>query len=317
MTSRVWPLPNLRNGTTINLITDSHAGARFFTPDRHARMGDDLDDLRAATHGHVHAGDSIHWVTDDGTGELPEDAEFLALVNGRKAKSGKPWVLVPGNHDYSSFTGPNYPKRDAAAWASAVGVPSHLSVTDIGDVRVLGIGPDRWDYDVAKDTYGTCLIPPATLTWLDRQLTAAGSRPVFIACHSPLWEQYAKDAVAGDFVNGSDWFVSPKDNLTAIIDGHPNVAGWISGHVHADIDVRPSHARSMTVGSRRIFAVNGPASGGRMEGLVFADQQLKSPIQSMFITYMGDAIDVRWRDHLSRQWDYAGTDRVRHILLAS
>jgi len=313
--TRTWPLPDLRNGTTVHLVTDQHEGFRFFTPDRHARMGADLDLLKASAHAHVDAGDTIHWQTDDGTGVDPEDPTVNAWFAARAtAEPGVPWVRVPGNHDLSSHTTP-YPKRDATAWAAAAGQASPLTVTDAGDVRILGIGPDRWDYDQAGATFGTCLLSPATLAWLEAQLTAAGTRPVWIANHAPLWEQYAADTTPADFTAGAEWWTSPRDQLAQIIDAHPNVVGWLSGHVHANVDTRPAFARSMTVGARRIFAVNGPASGGRIEGVDFDHQQYDSPTQSLYVTYLGDAIDVRCRDHQAGQWHALAGQQVRHVLL--
>jgi hypothetical protein len=37
----------------------------------------------------------------------------------------------------------------------------------------------------------------------------------------------------------------------------------------------------------------------------------------MYLTYLGDALDVRWRDHLAGKWVRAADERVRHLILTT
>lgn len=310
-----WPLPDRRDGTVIALVTDRHHGQRFFTESTMDRVADDLIALRSVAHGVVDAGDAINWDDED-----PQAEDDLAhdWTNRVKAGTGLPYVWVPGNHDLSSYAFPDV-ERTALSWAGSVGQPSHLTETTVGDLTILGIGPDNWDQwqgpgDVPA-TVGPCIIAPATLDWLEDKLTQAGNNPVMIANHAPLWEQYEKEGIGGVRA-GVKWFTNPHDQLTDLIDSHPNMVGWLSGHLHVNIDTRATtHARTIMVGSRKIFAVNGPAASGAMEGISSADQQLKSPALTTWITYEGNAIQVRWYDHKNRGWTDANGSYMRRITL--
>lgn len=300
--SRPWPYPDLRNGTTVSLTTDSHMGEWSFTQNFLDRAGADMDDLKVASQGFVHAGDLIHWSTP----AAPEDATAKQWLADRKAASPAiPQVFVPGNHDLASYVDP-MPHRTSSQWATAMGVSSPLTVADMGGVRVLGVAPDDWVNDPVTG-WGQMTLSPATMTWLDQQLTAAGSRPCWIAMHSALEDQYGGTAHA-----------EPIAGLQSLIGSHQNCIGVLSGHLHTAYRTNVNHVKSITVGGRRIFTVNGPAGGGRMNGIAVADHQWQSPVISMFVTYLGDAIDVRWRNHLERRWDQGlGGDTVHHITLAA
>jgi hypothetical protein len=262
------------------------------------RIVRDQETLGATCHGHVNGGDLTH----DSTGTW--DAAYRAWRAALNL-DGLPYLEAVGNHDLEMPAGTI---RTAAQWAAAVGVCSQNRVADMGDVRVITIGPDLWGTNNAA---GEQVLSEATLVWLDEQLTAAGSRPCFIAAHCALAQQYPEDV-------GISVVYGPSDRLTEIIDGHPNAVGWLSGHKHVPIDTRPEHARTMTVGSRTIYAINGPpAGGGKLPGMAWADHQWKNVNQSMYLTYLGDALDVRWRDHLAGKWVRAADERVRHLILTS
>lgn len=309
--SREWPFPDLRNGTTIALVTDRHHGTRSYTAEQLARVGGDLIGMHTAAQGIIDAGDSIDW---GGADNEAYDVEAKAWTDDVKAGTGLPYVWVPGNHDLASWSLSQ--ERTKEQWAAAVGQPSALTVTDVNGVRILGVSADTWYLDDGSG-YGPCVLSEATLTWLDEQLTAAGSMPVFIANHAPLWEQYARDPDPEDTRANSWWWTSPQADLTSLIDGHSNVKGWVSGHIHADIQYRAdTHVQSMLVGSRKIFAINGPASGGLVERLSPSSlQQTQSPVLTTWFTWMGDALDVRWYDHKTHRWTESGGVRRRHVLL--
>jgi len=109
----------------------------------------------------------------------------------------------------------------------------------------------------------------------------------------------------------------PGADVDALIAGHPNVVGWLSGHWHVDINNQPDHVRTVVQGGRNLFAVNAPAAGGLLTGVDQSVQQWASPAQSMFVTYLGGAIDVRWRDHSARRWTTSEGAAVKHLLLTA
>jgi len=308
---RPWPFPDLRNGTTVNLITDLHMGKRSFIADWATKMSDDLYRLRASLSGSVQAGDAIDWFNNPTT---PEDALYVAWRDAHKTKLGLPLAECVGNHDLASHA-TGGPTRNVQQWAAAVGVPSQNTVVSMGGVKVITVGPDSWGFNGVGGP-DQSVLSAATLTWLDQQLTAAGSTPCWIAAHSPLYEQFP--------AYSDGWLQAPKAELDALIGSHSNVIGWLSGHLHTDIQATPEHAGVITVGGRKIFAVNGPPSGGRLSSIEFNDHQWLAPDgsgsginQSMFVTYLGGAIDVRWRNHNGRRWAKAQGAQMRHILLTA
>ena len=310
MMSRAWPYPDLRNGTTVNLITDIHMGKRSFVDQWAAKMSDDLYRMRAAMAGSVQAGDAIDWFNDPST---PEDNLYKVWRDAHKTQLGLPLAECVGNHDLASHA-TGGPVRNVQQWATAVGVSSQNTVVTMGGVKVITVGPDTWGFQGVGGP-DQSVLSPATLTWLDGQLSAAGSTPCWIAAHSPLYEQFP--------AYSDGWLQAPKAELDALISAHPNVIGWLSGHLHTDITITPEHAGVITVGSRKIFAVNGPPIGGRLTNIDFNGHQWVSPdnvgsgvSQSMLVTYLGDAIDVRWRSHTGRRWAKDGNgNQMRHILL--
>lgn len=296
--SRVWPGPDLRDGTTVSLTTDTHAGEKPFSNEFFRRTGEDLDAQAAHTHGFIHTGDGVHWANP-----TPEDAEFKAWLQARRTNTGKPWVAVAGNHDLASYIDPK-PWRTAAAWATSVGAnESGDDVQDMGDMRVIGISPEDWINDPVTG-WGHLTLSPAKLAWLDGQLSAT-NRPCWIAIHSAPEEQY-----------GGTAHIEPIAAFAELIGSHSNAVGVLSGHLHAAFKLPRLHTRSVAMGGRRVFTVNGAASGGTMNGIAHADHQWQSPSISTFITYKGDAIDVRWRNHLERRWDVSAYGKIMTVRLA-
>lgn len=283
--TRPWPYPDLRNGTTIHHVTDTHFGTRYQTSFMRPRIADDLTVLRATHAGHIHTGDMIDW-----SDTTPEDAAYLAWRDKITGADSKPFVQVVGNHDLQGFT--TKQTRTSQQWAGIVGLNSFNTVTDIGDVRVLGMGPDSWALWNGEKS----VLSGATLTWLDEQLTAAGSRPCVIATHVPPDEQY---------VTYAD-YQQPQANLDDIVGAHDNVLAWLSGHRHINPLTEPAHATVATIGGKQVACINGPAAGASGES------------ESMWVTFLdsGD-VDIRWRSHLKRQWFQVGGASVGHLLLSA
>lgn len=309
MSTRAWPWPDLRHGTTLHHITDTHLGQRFFTSAWMDAIGIELDRFKTSAAGHVHTGDIIQWQLS----VTPEDAEWLEWVAARRAASSLPWAVALGNHDLASYFN-TLPSRTSAQAATALGLPGQNYTVVMGSgantVWVIVVAPDAWASPDGGVSVGDCVLSPATLAYLDTQLTAAGSIPCFIACHAPLYEQYAG-------AGGVGWYVNPRTTITALLDGHPNAVGWLSGHRHVNVQAEPSHARSDVVGSRRMYLINSPAACGRQNDLTFDQHQFQSPALSMYLTYLGDALDVRWREHLRHRWETVGGTRIKHLLLAA
>jgi hypothetical protein len=308
--SRIWRFPDLRNGFTLHHITDTHFGAANhgqFVLDWQEATAQDMEWLRVSLNaGHVHTGDMIHSYDGASNSSASRNAELGWYKSWRDkiTADGLPYAEAFGNHDLigPGIDGARTPVT-SAQFAASLGLDAPNNAVDMGAFKVLTVAPDVW----ADNT--DFVLSAGTLDWLDTELQAAG-KPCWIAAHVPWNEQM------GTSSGGSTSVEPGNPGLVDLIDSNPNAIGWLSGHRHANIRTNASHASAFTVGSRRIFGVNGPAAGGgRNSAVSFEQHRWKGGNESMFVTYLGDAIDVRWRDHNRRSWINPPGETVRHITL--
>lgn len=300
-TPRTWPNPS--NGVTLCHITDTHVGQRDETDWRFPTIAADMERLGVTTQGVVHTGDMCDWDETPPTGS-PEVSQYRAWRDPLRTALGVPWSEVPGNHDLQSFQ--SRKTWTSQQWATAMGYASANTVTIMGGVWVIGTAPPQWaGFDGDKFT-----LDAATLTWLDQQLTAAGSNPVIITAHVPPVEQYpsAPDQIL------------PAASFANIVGSHSNVKMILSGHRHSNIWTDNAHSSIQTIGGKKVFCLNGPAAGGIMFGYgdPYTLAPWRSPCLSTYVTYYGDAVGVRWRDQMAGRWsDGLDGDTYKHYLIAA
>lgn len=301
--SRTWRYPDLRNGSTIHMLTDTHYKSvdwPTFAQNWTERMEADVEFLKIATNrGHVHTGDMINWHELTPGGEFGTDAvrveeetRYLTFRDAVQSNDGLPWAEAAGNHDLVgvSLTGtPDGERvpRTSEQWATDVGLDSPLQAVDFGDMRVLAFAPETWGD-----------LPDATMDWLEEQLSAT-TKPCFLAYHLPLAEQYGPDG-PGDG--------SAIDNHNArildIVGAHTNLVGWLSGHYHINVQqpsIQQPHASVINVEGRNIFVINGPSA----TNMANTDTRFTNgkPCASMYLTLLDEnTLDVRWRNHSTRSW---------------
>lgn len=287
--------PDIREGVVYNHITDTQQGYRSqFTDNWAMRITDDVYDLRHFIHGHVHSGDCIEW-----NAVLPEDQkyrEFRAGIN----RTQLPYTDICGNHDLSTYNiQANRRERSADEWASeVVERPSANNVMIVGEFgAVVSFTPDYWRFN---DTAGTYYPPEAlsasTLSWLDATLMSLSDKRVWFNTHGLPATQDNDTVNTGDTGVMRNW-----NDLHNMVAAHSNVVGWFSGHAHKRIN-DPRAIRSIPVGGRRIFGINGPSSCGLVPGTTPAQHQWEEFARSLFVTDLGDSIAVRWRNHLTSRW---------------
>lgn len=315
--TRASRFPDLRNGTTIHHITDTHFGTTnwdAFVNDFLTRTQTDIEALKVALNGgHLHTGDMIDWwglpsTTDISVTGPTETGWYTAWRDAITANDGLPFAEAAGNHDMLGLWDPNNGSvrvgRTAAQWATDIGLTGPNNAHDMGDLRVLTMAPDFWvtnNYADPSEAWFT--LSDATLDWLDAEL-AADTRPTFLAAHMPLNEQTPGAQAA-------------YPRLEEIIGGYPQVVGWLSGHYHNGITT-PNWATTITVAGRSLFAVCGPGGGGGQSqaGPAYGGGQWASSSYSTFMTLLDDhTLDIRFRDHLARRWVSAGAATATHLLL--
>lgn len=277
--------PDLTEGSTFHFLTDLHLGDVHFSPQWMDRIVDDLKHLRSSHVAHILGGDQVdnNWES-----QYVEYQTFRAEI---QANDGLPWLEVGGNHDRGAPAGHvGDVVQSKEEWAALMGLGEANQTLDVGGMRFIGVNPDYWNW-MDQFTLST-----ETLNYLDLALTTAGDTPCWIVTHGPPNGQYA------GYSNYSIPY--PVADLEEIVGSHNNVAGWLSGHRHAD--ERFSEAvRVMSMGGRQIFAINGPSAGGinnNSDRPVGHDSSWQSTSRSLIITYLDDQCVVRFRDHRTYGW---------------
>lgn len=307
--------PDLRSAATVQLFADNQFGYRpQFTDNWNMRAAYDSRSLAPYVGVRANAGDCIEW-----NAVLPEDASYKAfrqVIMG----DGKPYADTPGNHDLTTYNAAaSFPyqrttadgivekwARTADEWARDVpGRGTANQVVTNGQIAVVTLSPDIWAYRHTTTTPGYAPPDPLTaahLAWLDTQLTQLGSTPTWIVTHAPPQNQFA----TGTTLPAAE-FVQPWDQIGVVIDAHPNVIGWMSGHWH----IGANHAdtiRKIQCGGRQILGINSPSSQGIRGAWTAGQQQYGDGTlgpecsKSMFVAYDGTDVTVRWRNHNNATW---------------
>lgn len=324
--TRIWRLPDLRNGSTFEHLSDIHFGTMYwatFLPNWMNRAQADIEALKVATNaGHLMTGDLINWFVDVSGGpsgtaaiQTTEETAYKAWRDAIKAADGLPWAEVPGNHDMmgvssdGSGTATSRTPRTAADWAADFGYASANNAWDMGDCRILTVCPDVWSSNTA-DPSNQYILSTATTDWLDSELSSDG-RPTFIAGHVTLTEQY------GD-AGGASVTSANNPAVYSLIGSHSNLIGWLSGHRHNGIG-NSTWAKVMNISGRNIFLVCGPGggSGQSSDGNAYEGGQFGAHIYASYLTLLDDqTLDIRFRDHLGWRWTYGTSPTETHRLLS-
>lgn len=286
---RTWPQPP--EAGTLHCFGDVHqlSTGILALPSRNDHITDDL------TYGDVPDGVEHVFLGDiTNVGSAGEDAAFQAWA--ATLPGNKHYII--GNHDVGQDLNTRTPDQWATAYGTPGGTANYVQDLDIG-VRLIAVTFDTIPADAT-----TIRLSDATLSWLDAQLTAAGSTPCFVACHAPLYDTVGGDTAlmytsttAGFFVLGGT--SAPATDSQPILDllaSHPNAVAWLSGHTHSPIEA-PSIVTGLTVGGRVLAAINTSA-------VVYTGKtqpHYGTPL-SPYVNYDGDRIRVWWRDHFRKRW---------------
>lgn len=282
------PLAPPRSGTTLHLIGDVHAGA---CPQwRYDALISDLIRLDlpnvAAT---VQLGDNV----ENGT-----NADH-AVYSSFRGRLTAPVYEAMGNHD-------TYVQTEAQ-WAARFGYPSGNHTVDLPGLRLVFIGGTEGELSPWSQ------IPAATLTYLAERAAEVPTTPVFVPCHYPLWDTVGGDPALeytsrqGNFYACTVGNTASSAEILAVLSAHPNIRAWLSGHTHSSITA-PGLVVPVLAGSNRIAHVNGSCiyycgKSGDNGGP-------RHPVHTSFLTWTGDAVEVRYRNHGAGQWYGPDGNRV-------
>lgn len=290
-----WPTPP-RDGVTLWHLSDSHIDqdSMPWTLDHLNEAAADIAANQAGWNidAKIHTGD----IVDDRPYQdgLDEDTAALTWLDANLPDPATD-IWLPGNHDINDAGGVG---RTRAQWEAVYGRSAIQSVL-VGPadarMRVLTMCTDEHVEDPARrDRW---VMSPATLSWLDAQLTADPTTPTWLACHYMLQEH-------GSY--GADHKAQPEQDLVGLIADHPNVVGWLCGHAHWNIN-NPIAIQMLAVGGRAAFpSIQAPSTGLSAVGF---SRQRPGVCTSLLVTYRGpDRIEVRFRDHATRCWVSSATN---------
>ena len=265
----------------IHGIGDLHAGG--VKRPRVSALLDDVKTLRTPAL-HLQVGDS----TEHG---LPEEDVLALRWLGRLPG---PHHTILGNHDVM------HNKRTPEQWAKIYGCESPNYVIDLPFLRIICVAPERDDPDEEAG-----LLSDATLDWMKLRLERSEGRDCWIACHWPLKSTVLGDKKTHYRSDSQHFYAKPDAKLRALLAGHPNAKAWLSGHTHSPIGAPGFVTRAPLGGKRSILSVNCSAIVGT--GRV---RQPTDPVRSVYLTHLPGRIEVRFRDHGTRQWKTVGGRRV-------
>lgn len=275
MTTRQRPGPPLA-GTTVHVLGDVHAGGihpwRWDAVARDANLGRMPDPSYI-----VQVGDTI----DDLPSLTPLFRSYMDRLDGD-------WRALAGNHDVFSQT--------QAQWATSMGYTDASHIKDLPGLRlVLWSAPEQWvNYNV---------ISPARLAWLDSAIGGT-TNPVIVFCHFPLYDTVS-GVVGIDSTSTEAWaFIKTAANpgssedVLDVLAAHDNVVAWVAGHTHSRIEV-PGLVMPVVHAGHRFASINVSAcwwTSGPTPGAV------ENVINTAYLTWLDDKIEVRFRDHGAGQW---------------
>jgi hypothetical protein len=219
-----------------------------------------------------------------------------AAVQAFAATIGGTWLWTMGNHDVNLLANVRTPAQWGAAYSTPTGTQNYTYDLPWG-IRVIVIG-----FDSMADTTSVIRLSDATLTYLDAQLTAAGSRRCYVVCHAPLYNTVlgtVPSTQSGVYVIGGSSTVvagATSAEVLAVLGAHNNVAAWICGHSHNEIE---------SAGTVTTVTTNGKTFAHISASCVYYTgtvAEIWDRTASAYVTDYGNKIEVRWRDHAQGRW---------------
>ncbi|MDD2900868.1 MAG: metallophosphoesterase [Syntrophales bacterium] len=165
--------------------------------------------------------------------DLGTEPEYAAAKQffGRLAK---PWVLIPGNHDFiyedvkmpdgKRIKGaPSARQKKLARFQKSFGIPAIYQSKLVDNYLLIFLATDdRQSDQLAR-------ISPKQLAWLRSVLKSHRKNPTIIFFHAPL---YGTLSSFSSYINTKDFIAQPQDELHEILQNNPQVFLWVSGHTH-------------------------------------------------------------------------------------
>jgi len=150
-------------------------------------------------------------------------------------KLAKPFVPIPGNHDfiYSDFKAPNGRRMTSSAsekqeklalFQKTFMLPTLYYSRAINNYQLIFLATD----DLQSDQLTR--LSPIQLEWLRSELNLHRKNPTIIFFHAPLYGTLSNNY--NQYANSNDFIAQPQDDLREILQKNPQVFIWVCGHMH-------------------------------------------------------------------------------------
>lgn len=214
--------------------------------------------------------------------------EFFAGLN-------KPFVPIPGNHDFIySWFRKGVKSVRSAPWTrdaklrtfmETFGLQDLYHSKSVGDYSLIFLAPDSLGYLTE--------ISSKQVEWLRAELERNKTRPTIVFFHAPLegtLRTYSKNTNAPDFI------AQPAATIRELLSANPQVFLWVSGHTH-------------TPPTEESFASAINVYDGRVTNIHNTDMQDRKTIWTNSLLLYPDKVVVRTYNHAKSVW-FTGVERT-------
>ena len=150
------------------------------------------------------------------------------------SKLAKPFVPIPGNHDfiYDDIKMPDGKRIKGAAsekekklaiFQKTFGIPALYHSELVENYQLIFLATD----DLQSDQLTR--ISQKQLDWLRSELNRHRNNPTIIFFHGPL---YGTLSNYNKYANSNDFIAQPQDDIRDILQKNPQVFLWVCGHMH-------------------------------------------------------------------------------------
>uniref|UniRef100_A0A061QWZ0 Calcineurin-like phosphoesterase n=1 Tax=Tetraselmis sp. GSL018 TaxID=582737 RepID=A0A061QWZ0_9CHLO len=192
----------------------------------------------------------------------PGSRECFETAREFLAGFGLPVSVVTGNHD---LEGEEFEtdEENLEAWKSAFLQERHYWAKDLGDALLVGLSTVKF----RSNAYSVheVFIDDEQLSWFEQTLEANTHRPIIVFSHAPPAGCGLKVVQSVHVKNRCAWLNHSSDPgaFIRLVERHPNIALWFSGHFH----LSHNYADSISVVGRTAFVQTGVIGECNRDGL--------------------------------------------------
>ncbi len=140
----------------------------------------------------------------------------------------------------------------------------------------------------------------AQMAWFGAELAANSRTPTIIFCHAPLAGTFRAAKILQDAAADSH-VAEPQDRIAKLLEQHPQVRLWVSGHLHlapTNDDTRAEY----NLFERRVLNLHNPDMDGRSTFAVNSRGRKHETVWSRSLYLHSDRIVMKTYDHRQDKW---------------